>query len=392
MNMFKELSTVALAAGILFTASNSTADMRTKPSDLSVQGEIRHPSYVKVKAKGETDAVANAGDAADDPAIWVHPKDPEKSKIIGTNKEGGISVYNLKGKQLYSYDFGKLNNVDVRYGFPIGDKKIDIAAASNRSTNTIDIFAINPKTGELENITGTPIHSNMKEVYGFSLYHSQKTNTYYALVVGKDGTFEQYELFDNGEGKIEGKKARELKLDSQSEGIVADDEHGTMYIGEEDVAIWKFNAEPDGGNKPIAKIDSADGNHLTADIEGLTIYYAKDGKGYLIASSQGNNSYAVYNRSGNNEYIGNFSIVNGENVDGTSDTDGIDVMSFGLGEKYPNGIFLAQDGENFDQEKIANQNFKMVDWRKIANGFDSKLEKENDVNPRKLKYRGIVSE
>lgn len=45
-----------------------------------------------------------------------------------------------------------------------------------------------------------------------------------------------------------------------------------------------------------------------------------------------------------------------------------------------------------EQEKIANQNFKMVDWKKIANGFDSKLEKENDVNPRKLKYRGIFSE
>ncbi|HDR6246501.1 TPA: phytase [Bacillus cereus] len=389
--MFKELSTVALAASILFTASNSIADTRIKPSDLSVQGEIRDHSYVKVKAKGETDAVANAGDAADDPAIWVHPKDPEKSKIIGTNKENGIAVYNLKGKQLYSYEFGKLNNVDVRYGFPIGDKKIDIAAASNRSTNTIDIFAINPKTGELENITGTPIHSNMKEVYGFSLYHSQKTNTFYALVVGKDGTFEQYELFDNGKGKIEGKKVRELKLDSQSEGIVADDEYGTMYIGEEDVAIWKFNAEPDGGNKPIAKVDSADGNHLTADIEGLTIYYGKNGKGYLIASSQGNNSYAVYNRSGNNEYIGNFSIVDGEKIDGTSDTDGIDVMSFGLGEKYPNGIFIAQDGENVEQDKIANQNFKMVDWKKIANGFDSKLEKENDVNPRKLKYRGIFN-
>lgn len=67
-------------------------------------------------------------------------------------------------------------------------------------------------------------------------------------------------------------------------------------------------------------------------------------------------------------------------------------MNFGLGEKYPNGIFIAQDGENVEQEKIANQNFKMVDWKKIANGFDSKLEKENDVNPRKLKYRGIFSE
>ena len=385
--MLKEISTVALMTSVLFSTVHSTPDLVEKSLSPSVQEKQKHSKLVKVEAKEETDAVANAGDTADDPAIWVHPHDPEKSKIIGTNKEEGISVYNLKGKQLYSYNFGKLNNVDVRYGFPIGGKKIDMAAASNRSTNTIDIFTINSKTGELENITGSTIQSSMKEVYGFSLYHSQKTGVFYALVVGKDGTFEQYELFDNGKGKIEGKKVRELKLSSQSEGIVADDEYGTMYIGEEDVAIWKFNAEPDGGKQPITKVDSADGNHLTADIEGLTIYYGKNGTGYLIASSQGNNTYAVYDRKGNNEYIGNFAIVDGKNTDGTSDTDGIDVMSFGLGKKYPNGIFLAQDGENIERGKIVNQNFKMVDWKKIAKGFDSKLQIENNVDPRKLKFR-----
>lgn len=389
--MLKEISTVALMTSVLFSTVNSTPDLVGKFLNPSVQEKQKHSKLVKVEAKEETDAVASAGDAADDPAIWVHPHDSEKSKIIGTNKEEGISVYNLKGKQLYSYNFGKLNNVDVRYGFPIGGKKIDIAAASNRSTNTIDIFAINPKTGELENIMGSPIQSSMKEVYGFSLYHSQKTGIFYALVVGKDGTFEQYELFDNGKGKIEGKKVRELKLSSQSEGIVVDDEYGTIYIGEEDVAIWKFNAEPDGGNQPIAKVDSADGNHLTADIEGLTIYYGKNGTGYLIASSQGNNTYVVYDRKGNNEYIGNFAIVDGKNTDGTSDTDGIDVMGFGLGEKYPNGIFLAQDGENIDHRKIVNQNFKMVDWKRIAKGFDSRLQIENNVDPRKLKFREIFS-
>jgi len=389
--MLKEISTAALMTSVLFSTVNSAADLVGEFPSLSVQEKQRHSKFVKVEAKEETAAVANAGDAADDPAIWVHPHDSEKSKIIGTNKEEGISVYDLKGKLLYSYNFGKLNNVDVRYGFPIGGKKIDIAAASNRSTNTIDIFAINSKTGELENITGSPIKSNMKEVYGFSLYHSQKTGVFYALVVGKDGTFEQYELFDNGKGKIEGKKVRELKLSSQSEGIVADDEYGTMYIGEEDVAIWKFNAEPDGGKQPITKVDSADGNHLTADIEGLTIYYGKNGTGYLIASSQGNNTYAVYDRKGNNEYIGNFAIVDGKNTDGTSDTDGIDVMSFGLGEKYPNGIFLAQDGENIEHGKIVNQNFKMVDWKRIAKGFDSRLQIENNVEPRKLKYRETFS-
>ncbi len=37
---------------------------------------------------------------------------------------------------------------------------------------------------------------------------------------------------------------REFKLNSQTEGLVADDEYGNLYIAEEDEAIWKFNAEP----------------------------------------------------------------------------------------------------------------------------------------------------
>lgn len=36
----------------------------------------------------------------DDPAIWIHPTDPSKSLIVGTDKEvgGGLYVYDLSGK------------------------------------------------------------------------------------------------------------------------------------------------------------------------------------------------------------------------------------------------------------------------------------------------------
>src|SRR5437764_15438499 len=35
----------------------------------------------------------------------------------------------------------------------------------------------------------------------------------------------------------------------------------------------------------------------------LAIYYATSGRGYLIASSQGNNTYKVYERAGANRYV-----------------------------------------------------------------------------------------
>lgn len=44
----------------------------------------------EVSAKVETQSVPIDGDAADDPAIWVHPTDPSLSTVIGTDKEGGL--------------------------------------------------------------------------------------------------------------------------------------------------------------------------------------------------------------------------------------------------------------------------------------------------------------
>lgn len=350
-------------------------------------GEVNH---FKVTAKGETEPVASGDDAADDPSIWVDAKHPEKSKLITTNKKSGLVVYDLDGKQINSYEFGKLNNVDLRYDFPLNGKQIDIVAASNRTEgkNSIEVYAIDGEKGELKSITDPkhPISTDMSEVYGFSLYHSQKTGAFYALVSGKQGEFEQYEMADNGKGYVTGKKVRQFKLNSQTEGLVADDEYGNLYIAEEDTAIWKFNAEPSGGSQGKV-IDRADGKHLTADIEGLTIYYAPDGKGYLIASSQGNNSYAMYGRQRGNRYIANFEIKDGEKIDGTSDTDGIDVLGFGLGPKYPYGIFVAQDGENIENGQAVNQNFKIVSWEQISQHLDGKPNLNKQVNPRQLKDR-----
>ncbi|MHA6486257.1 phytase [Bacillus cabrialesii] len=371
---------LSTAAGLLLSLTTNSVSAH----------HVKAEHHFKVTAQTETDPVASGEDAADDPAIWVHEKHPEKSKLITTNKKSGLVVYDLNGKQLQSYEFGKLNNVDLRYQFPLNGEKIDIAAASNRSKgkNTIEVYEIDGDKGKLKSITNPnhPISTDISEVYGFSLYHSQKTGAFYALVTGKQGEFEQYEIVDNGKGYVTGKKVREFKLNSQTEGLVADDEYGNLYIAEENEAIWKFSAEPDGGSKGQV-VDRATGERLTADIEGLAIYYAPDGKGYLMASSQGNNSYAMYERQGSNRYVANFDIADGEKIDGTSDTDGIDVLGFGLGPKYPYGIFVAQDGENIDNEQAVNQNFKMVSWKQIAQHLGEKPDLHKQVNPRKMRDR-----
>ncbi len=305
-------------------------------------------------------------DAADDPAIWVHPKDTSKSTIIGTNKKGGLVVYNLDGEQLYYYPVGRVNNVDVRYGFPLHGQKTDIMAATNRTSNSITLMKIDAQNGSLSDVTDTLIKSGVNEVYGICMYVSPKTKDYYVFVNGKDGGVEQWKLTPN-DSFIHASVVRKFSLASQPEGMVADDEKGNLYIGEENECIWKYGAEPTDGEDctKIAMSDTTNPN-IAYDIEGLTIYDAGNGKGYLIASSQGNYSFAVFKREGNNEYITSFSITDANGIDRVEETDGIDVISTGLGPKFPSGLFVAQDGFNYDHDTLVNQNFKLVPWEHIS--------------------------
>ena len=112
------------------------------------------------------------------------------------------------------------------------------------------------------------------------------------------------------------------------------------------------------GGASRSKVADVDNTHLTADIEGLAIYYG--GSGYLIASSQGSDDYAVFARD-TNAYLGQFAIADGT-VDGVTHTDGIDVTNVALGGSYRTGMFVAQDNTNDG----GDQNFKMVPWDRVA--------------------------
>ena len=128
-------------------------------------------------------------------------------------------------------------------------------------------------------------------------------------------------------------------------------------------------------------MDSDESNlKIRYDIEGLTIYYAKKDKGYLIASSQGNDSYAIFERGGENKYLGSFEIIDGT-IDGTEGTDGIDVTNLNLGDPFSKGMFIVQDDENTSDGLVQPQNFKGVSWEKIANQFDPPLLMDNNYNP-----------
>lgn len=322
----------------------------------------------QVIAVRETEPVPVSGDAADDPAIWVHPTDASQSTLITTQKQGALIVYDLQGNEIQYLPDGNMNNVDLRDNFELGQKTITLVAASNRSNNSIALYTVNVATRHLEHVAARTITTSLLEVYGLCMYHSEKDRHYYVFVNDKTGQIEQWELFAREE-KVDAKLVRILRVNSQVEGCVADDLLGQLYIGEELVGIWKFSAESDGGQTGKL-INTTDNTHLSSEMEGLTIYYAGETDGYLIASSQGEHSFIVYERSGNNTFLGKFQIITNtdKGIDAVDDTDGIDVTHKPLGSAFPFGVFVAQDGVNFNFTK--NQNFKLVPWEYIVKALD----------------------
>lgn len=322
-----------------------------------------------VSAKTETFPVPQNknDDAADDPAIWINSENHEKSILIGTDKKGGLATYNLNGEQLNYLPAGKMNNCDLRYGFPLNGKRFDILAASNRTLHSLSLFEIK-ENGVPDSIHARTIRSKMSdEVYGLCMYKSFVSGKFYVFMNSKKGEVEQWELFET-DNKIDAKLVRSFSVETQTEGMVADDKAGILYIGHEVAGIWKFDAEPDGSIEGIfIKTSSEENPNIKYDIEGLVIYDSGNGEGYLVATSQGNYSFAVFERQGDNKYLGSFRIVDGE-IDSAEETDGIEITSVPL-PGYPKGLLVVQDGYNYDGRNKKSQNFKLISWEELERFF-----------------------
>lgn len=304
-------------------------------------------------ASRETEAVGSPDDAADDPAIWIDAAEPRNSVILGTDKQAGLYVYGPDGAVRDFLPAGALNNIDLRRDVTIGAFSGDIAAASNRTDNTVTLFTI--EAGRPAKSGAFP--SALMEPYGLCM--GAAAGGIYVFVTYKTGDLIAYRLT----GADAGVEAARLKLSSQLEGCVFDDEAGVLFFGEEAAGVWKapFANGVFGAVAAVDRVGGASG--IRADVEGMAIYRTGPRSGYLVVSSQGDYSYAVYDRSGDNAFLGRFRIGAGAGVDGAAETDGLDVTPVNLGPDFPEGLLVVQDG--FNDPKGSKQNFKIVDWRAV---------------------------
>lgn len=327
------------------------------------------PTFPIVHPTIETDPVGSAADAADDPAIWANPANPAASWVIGTDKQGGLHVYDMQGKSRHFAADGKMNNVDLRTGYRLGGREIVLVTASDRTNKSIAIYSLDTASGTLSNVADGVQPTGLSDPYGQCMYRSKDGRTY-VFISDPDGLVRQWELIPTRAGKVRAKQVRDIKFGSQTEGCVADDESGILYVAEEDIGLWRVTAEPVKNATPIAVDKVADNPKLKDDLEGVGLYDLGGGRGYLVVSSQGNNSYAVYRRDGDNAYLGSFSVIAdpAKGIDGISETDGLDVSSANLGPGFEQGVMIAQDGRNM--LPVENQNFKYVPWSTIARSLN----------------------
>ena len=285
----------------------------------------------------------------DDPAIWIHPNDPSKSIVFGTDKEtnGGIYAFDLDGKIIPEKSIKNIerpNNVDLEYGFQLNDSvAVDILAFTEREKQQFRLFSV-PGMQPLDG-GGFPVfedETNLEQrlPMGISLYRSPKDSSIYAIVgrkTGPNGSYlYQYKLEMDSTG-VKANLVRKFGSFSgkeEIEAIAVDDEQGFVYYSDEGVCIKKYYAEPSMGNEELACFG---GEHFLRDIEGIAIATYPNEEGFIIVSDQQRGQFNIFSRKDN-------SFIKAVNLS-TTETDGCDVVTVPLNDTFKNGLFAAMNDQ-----------------------------------------------
>ena len=304
---------------------------------------------------------------SDDPAIWIHPTDPSKSLIIGTDKggdsgAGGLYMFDINGKidTTKTIPLQRPNNVDIAYGLDINGTKTDIAVCTERNTNSIRVIAL-PEMKLIDN-GGIPVFEDdtIRAPMGIALYKDPSTQLIYAIVGRKTGPKEgylyQYRLTADSNDIVKGTLVRKFGQFSgkkEIEAIVVDNELGYVYCSDEGVGVRKYHAHPDSTNAELTLFATTG---IAEDHEGLSIYKANDGTGYILLSDQQANQFYIFPREGTKANTHDHPLIKIIKTS-TDESDGSDVTNVSINKQFKNGLFVAMSTDG---------SFQFYKWEDIA--------------------------
>lgn len=252
-----------------------------------------HAEPAAVEALYESEPFLESDDDADadDPAIWVHPRERAESLVIGTLKNAGLVVLDLKGRTLQRIaapaapgpddEAGRFNNVDLVLGFRLRGVPTDLAVVSDRGRDKLVVYKIDPrwkKTGKpLVDVTA----ASAPWVFSKTQAEVNEQNTAYGLATtslprrGGDEAFgfvtqrerarlakvrfnetrdgkvtyavSQYLAFPSSFKLPNGRSwtpcADEDGVEPQFEGLVIDSRGLALYAAQETVGIWRVSLD-----------------------------------------------------------------------------------------------------------------------------------------------------
>ncbi|MGI5189316.1 phytase [Promicromonospora sp. CA-289599] len=320
---------------------------------------------------------------------------------------------------------GRYNNVDIAYGLDVAGRKTDVAVVSDRYNDQVRFFAIDPAGSDaaqpLTEVTApeleflfSPDRETVAEdqtAYGLAVY--QRRGRTYAVVTQEGSTNIATARITTGPDGVGYTDVEHLAMpgefalpdgttwvpceepgvEPQLEGLAVDRRTGTLYAAQEDVGLWRVplplgSGEPrlvdrvtdfgvhdayDPETEECAPVDpevpSYGGKNLTADAEGVDIWYGPGRKGYVIVSSQGDDTYGVYDLRGRNRALGTFRVA-GDGVDDVDGSDGLAVSNAPVGE-YRSGLLVTHDepetGPDVDPGREEDATgFSYVHWGDVA--------------------------
>jgi 3-phytase len=316
---------------------------------------------------------------ADDPAIWIHPGDPGRSLIIGTNKtaapDGALVVFGLDGAIRQTIDgLDRPNNVDLEMGVSLVGETLDVVVTTERLQHRLRVYAVRPDGSGLREVGIVPVldgeSGDASEPMGIGLYKRPTDGALFAIVSPKTGGAEnylaEYRISGSPQGGVTGTLVRRFGNFSRRgagpgktgeiEAIVVDDALGYVYYADERYGIRKWHADPDaaGADRELA-VFGTEGYQL--DREGLALYTKPDGSGYLVSTDQipGGSIFKAYRREGEPGAPHVHRVI-AEARTTADETDGIEVTSTPL-PGLPAGALVAMNS--------GTRTFAVFDWQRL---------------------------